>query len=80
MTKFLLFGSPTCMPCKTVKGILPTLGFEFDYIDVIENPDLASEHLIMSTPTMVKLIDGVAVKTVVGQGAVMQLVDEELNQ
>ncbi|MDT0700322.1 thioredoxin family protein [Staphylococcus chromogenes] len=80
MTKFLLFGSPTCMPCKTVKNILPTLGFEFEYVDVSENPELASEHMVMSTPTMVKLVEKEPVKTVVGQGAVMQLVDEELKK
>ncbi|MFQ3843363.1 thioredoxin family protein [Staphylococcus pseudoxylosus] len=77
MTQYLLFGSPTCMPCKTIKGILPSLGFKFDYVDVFENPELAGEHMIMSTPTMIKFEDNVKVATVIGQGDIMGFVSKE---
>lgn len=76
-TKYLLFGSPTCMPCKNLKGILPVMNFEFEYRDVFENPELAVEHMVMSTPTMVKFVNGEKVATKVGQGEIMKFVDEE---
>ncbi|MDK1672787.1 thioredoxin family protein [Staphylococcus saprophyticus] len=79
MTKYVLFGSPTCMPCKTIKGILPTLGFEFDYVDVFEQPELAGEHMIMSTPTMIKFEEDEKVATVIGQGDIMAFVSSEQN-
>ena len=79
MTKYVLFGSPTCMPCKTIKGILPTLGFEFDYDDVFEQPELAGEHMIMSTPTMIKFEEDEKVATVIGQGDIMAFVSSEQN-
>ncbi|MEJ7218391.1 thioredoxin family protein [Staphylococcus gallinarum] len=77
MTQYLLFGSPTCMPCKTIKGILPSLEFEFEYVDVFEHPELAGEHLIMSTPTMIKFEDDVKVATAIGQGDIMAFVSIE---
>lgn len=79
MTKYVLFGSPTCMPCKTIKGILPNLGFEFDYVDVFEQPELAGEHMIMSTPTMIKFEEAEKVATVIGQGDIMAFVSSEQN-
>lgn len=79
MTKYVLFGSPTCMPCKTIKGILPTLGFEFDYVDVFEQAELAGEHMIMSTPTMIKFEEDEKVATVIGQGDIMAFVSSEQN-
>lgn len=79
MSKLLLFGQPSCMPCQTVKGVLPTLGLEFDYIDVTEEPELAGKYMVMSTPTMVKLTGEDVVEVAVGQQKVMELADKELN-
>ncbi|EKI4464096.1 thioredoxin family protein [Staphylococcus delphini] len=65
-TKFILFGSPTCNPCKAVKNHLESINFKYEYVDVTERPDLAGEYGVMSTPTMVHLIDDIIVNKEVG--------------
>lgn len=79
MSKLLLFGQPTCMPCKAVKGTLPTMGLEFDYIDVTEEPEMAAKYMVMSTPTMVKIENEEVLDVAVGQAKVMELAGKELS-
>lgn len=69
MVKNLLFGSPTCQPCKALKGMLGNLGYEFDYVDCAEQPDMAGKYMVMSTPTLIKVdVNGEEIKRAVGQG------------
>ncbi|EGQ3672487.1 thioredoxin family protein [Staphylococcus pseudintermedius] len=65
-TKFILFGSPTCNPCKVVKSHLESINFKYEYVDVMERPDLAGEYGVMSTPTMIHLVDSIMVNKEVG--------------
>lgn len=78
MTKNLLFGSPTCQPCKALKGMLGNLGYEFDYVDCAETPEMAGEYEVMSTPTLIK-VDGKGeeIKRAVGQGAAFAMAQED---
>ena len=62
----LLFGSPTCAPCDTVKGLLRELEAEdpsvrWAYVDASDALDLADELAVRRVPTLVALD---------GQGAV----------
>lgn len=53
MTKLLLFGSPTCAPCFALKNKLDHEGINYEYINVYDNPELASMHDVWSTPTAI---------------------------
>lgn len=78
MTKNLLFGSPTCQPCKALKGMLGNLGYEFEYVDCSETPDLAAKYMVMSTPTLIKVDEkGEAIKRAVGQGSAFAMAQED---
>lgn len=57
MKTILLFGSPTCQPCKMVKEQLDKEGIAYEYVDVAtdEGRDKAIEHQTMSTPTLIVL-------------------------
>lgn len=70
MSQFLLFGSQTCQPCKALKGMFESNGFEHEYIDCTERPDLAADYMVMSTPTLVKVdVNKNEIKRATGQGA-----------
>lgn len=78
MTKNLLFGSPTCQPCKALKGMLDNQGYEFDYIDCAEQPDMAGRYMVMSTPTLIKVDEnGEEIKRATGQGAAFAMAQED---
>ncbi len=70
MNKLTLFGSPTCVLCQTLKLRLNNEGTEFEYVDVFENPELAGENGIMSTPTLLY-----GEERAVGLGAGNELLD-----
>ena len=42
--KVTVYGSPTCMPCRSTKKTLDKMGVEYDYIDVTADAD-ALDHL-----------------------------------
>lgn len=70
MTKNLLFGSPTCQPCMALKGMLGNLGYEFEYVDCAEQPEMAGKYMVMSTPTLIKVDEnGETINRATGQGA-----------
>jgi thiol-disulfide isomerase/thioredoxin len=53
----VLFGSPTCTPCDTVKRVLGELeterdGFRWVYADAADHLDLTREHGVMRVPTL----------------------------
>ncbi|WP_239705087.1 thioredoxin family protein [Mammaliicoccus sp. E-M24] len=78
MTKNLLFGSPTCQPCKALKGMLGNLGYEFEYVDCAETPEMAAKYGVMSTPTLIKVDEnGETIKRVTGQGAAFAMAQED---
>ena len=65
------FLSPTCGPCKALGRTLEALAGELPIIDVVrvdiaDYPELASRFLVMATPTVVFLRDGVEVERHVG--------------
>lgn len=56
----VLFGSPTCAPCDTVKGLLQEVAAERDdfrwhYVDAADRLDLADEHAVRRVPTLLVL-------------------------
>lgn len=58
----VLFGSPTCAPCTTVKGLLSEVerehdGFRWQYVDAADRLDLADAHDIRRVPTLL-VVDG----------------------
>ncbi|MFS0884931.1 glutaredoxin family protein [Aeromicrobium sp. 179-A 4D2 NHS] len=36
--KVTVYGSPTCMPCRSTKKTLDKMGVEYDYVDVTADP------------------------------------------
>lgn len=57
MNKLLLFSRKSCQPCKMVKQQLEHFNVPHEYIDAEENPELAGQYMVMSTPIMVYLVD-----------------------
>lgn len=56
----VLFGSTTCAPCDTVKGLLQEVASERDdfrwhYVDAADRLDLADEHAVRRVPTLLLL-------------------------
>lgn len=56
----VLFGTPTCAPCDTVKGLLREVASERDdfrwhYVDAADRLDLADQHAIRRVPTLLVL-------------------------
>ncbi len=56
----VLFGSPTCAPCDTVKGLLREVeaerdDFRWHYVDAADRLDLADEHAVRRVPTLLLL-------------------------
>lgn len=78
MTKNLLFGSPTCQPCKDLKRKLEEQDYKFEYVDCSETPDIAAKYMVMSTPTLIKVNEkGEAIKRATGQGAAFAMAQED---
>lgn len=75
MTKLVLFGSPTCAPCFALKGKLDSEGIKYEYVDATANPELASEHLIMSTPTAL-FVNGEDIVKVIGKGNIEEKLED----
>jgi len=56
----VLFGSATCAPCDTVKGLLAEVeserdDFRWHYVDAVDRLDLADEHAVRRVPTLLVL-------------------------
>jgi thiol-disulfide isomerase/thioredoxin len=59
-TAAVLFGSPTCAPCDTVKDLLREVeadepDFRWTYVDAADHLELADEHRIRRVPTLLVL-------------------------
>ncbi|AKO92040.1 thiol reductase thioredoxin [Priestia filamentosa] len=53
---------PACNPCTMVSNFLNDQGIEHNSIDVTENPDVAAQYGIMSTPVTILLDEGVEIQ------------------
>ena len=51
--KLTLFTSETCAFCPVVKSQLVEKKVDFDLVSIDDSPELASEHGIMSVPSIV---------------------------
>lgn len=56
----VLFGTPTCAPCDTVKGLLTDVAgeradFRWHYVDAAARLDLADRHGVRRVPTLLVL-------------------------
>ena len=61
-TSAVLFGSPTCSPCDTVKDLLRELeaetpDFRWSYVDAADHLELADAHRVRRVPTLL-VLDG----------------------
>ena len=60
MKEILYFSAGWCMPCKNFKPIMERVSQQHPvrFVNVDENPQLASQYNIRSIPTLVFLKDG----------------------
>lgn len=59
MARIIKFEKNGCMPCRKLDAILSTLGVEVEHknIDEEDCSELIEKYNIVSTPTLVKIID-----------------------
>lgn len=59
--KILYFKNDKCSVCGAVhpkiKKIAEEYGIEFETIDVLENPEIAGQHLVLTVPTVMIVDD-----------------------
>lgn len=70
--KVMKFWADWCGPCKAFAPTVDKLrdemsDIEFEYVNVDEQPDLASEMNVGTIPTLVVLRDGEVADTIVGR-------------
>ncbi|PKR83553.1 thioredoxin family protein [Heyndrickxia camelliae] len=65
--KLLKLYQPSCTPCQFVENFLQDQGVEYESINVQEEPDIAFQFGVMSTPVTILVDDeGKEVQRVVG--------------
>lgn len=64
--ELIVLTQPRCAPCKMVKTYLTENNIEFRTLDIVENPTLATEYGIMSTPVTILVEDGEEIARVAG--------------
>lgn len=74
--KTTLLTTKTCVKCPMVKSMIEEKDLDIKYIDVEEDPEIASETGIMAVPSIVVVEDG-EYETHVGQGACMEFISKE---
>lgn len=68
----LLFGADWCVPCRQMTPIIEGLSKKysgkivFGHVDIDKEPELASMYDIMSVPTFIFYLGGVAVNSLIG--------------
>ncbi|PLR72167.1 thiol reductase thioredoxin [Bacillus sp. UMB0728] len=55
--KLIKFEKTDCNPCVMVSNFLDDQGVNYKRVDVEVNPDLAIEHMVMSTPVILLVDD-----------------------
>ena len=73
--KIYMLSTPSCTKCPIVKEQLAEKDVEVEYINVEEDPEIASETGIMAVPSIVVVEDG-EYETHVGQGACMEFISK----
>ena len=60
MKEILYFSAPWCQPCRNFKPIMENVSYSIPvrFINVDENPTLATQYNIRSIPTLIFLKDG----------------------
>ena len=56
--ELIVLTQPNCAPCKMVKQYLTENNIEFKALDLTDDPSLATEYGIMSTPVTILVEDG----------------------
>lgn len=74
--KTVLLTTSTCTFCPMVKGMIEEKNLDIEYIDVEEDPEIASAAMVMSVPSIVVSKDG-EFETHVGQQASVKFVGEQ---
>jgi thioredoxin 1 len=77
MKKLMYLGAEWCGPCKMIKPQLKQSGLDITYVDIDQQPDIASKYSIRSIPTILALegdkMVGKLVGTTITVDAVKQL-------
>lgn len=74
--KTYLLTTQSCTKCPMVKGMIEEKNLDIEYIDVEEDPEIASAAMVMSVPSIVVIKDG-EFETHVGQQASVKFVGEQ---
>lgn len=59
--KVIKFEMPNCIPCANVSRYLESKGVEYERVVASDDPDKASEYMVMAVPVVVLLDDNGAV-------------------
>ena len=73
--KTVLLTTSTCTFCPMVKGAIEAENLDIEYVDVEENPEIATAAMVMSVPTIVVIKDE-EFETHVGHAACMEFINE----
>jgi thioredoxin-like negative regulator of GroEL len=77
--ELIYFGAEWCGPCKTIKPQLLAANLPIRFVDVDLSPQMASHHGIRNIPTIILVMNGEAVKRVVGESITVEVVKQLLN-
>ena len=82
MKQVIYFGAEWCGPCRSIKPRLQESLREeklsIRYVDVDQSPQMASDYLVKSIPTVVLVENGEVTKRVVGTAITPDVVKEML--
>jgi thiol-disulfide isomerase/thioredoxin len=77
--ELIYFGAEWCGPCKTIKPQLLAANLPIRFVDVDLSPQMASHYGIRNIPTIILVMNGEAVKRVVGESITVEVVKQLLN-
>ena len=76
------FWSPACPPCLVIAQIIEEIAKEFEgkakfgKLNVMENPDIASQYKIMGTPTLIIFKNGEPIERATGLRSKETIIDK----
>lgn len=79
MKQVIYFGAEWCGPCKSIKPQLIAANLPIRYVDVDKSPQMASDYLVKSIPTVVLILNGEVSKRVIGTAITPDVVKQMLN-
>ena len=74
--KTYLLTTQSCTKCPMVKQMIEAKGLDIEYVDVEEDPTLATETMTMSVPSIIVVKED-GYETYVGQQASVKFVGEQ---